>query len=32
MRVRKAIEADVPNLLPLMRELAQFEKYADALL
>lgn len=30
MRVRKAVEADVPNLLPLMRELAQFEKYADA--
>ena len=24
------MEADVPNLLPLMRELAQFEEYADA--
>jgi GNAT superfamily N-acetyltransferase len=23
------VEADVPNLLPLMRELAEFEKYAD---
>ncbi len=23
------MEADVPNLLPLMRELAEFEKYAD---
>ncbi len=30
MRVRKAVEADVPNLLPLMRQLAVFEKYADA--
>ena len=30
MRIRKATEADVPNLLPLMRELAAFEKYADA--
>jgi len=26
--VRKAVEADVPMLLPLMRELAEFEKYA----
>ena len=26
--IRKAVEADIPNLLPLMRELAQFEKYA----
>lgn len=30
MQIRRAVEADVPNLLPLMRELAQFEKYADA--
>ena len=29
MRIRKAIEQDVPNLLPLMRELAKFEKYLD---
>jgi GNAT superfamily N-acetyltransferase len=28
--IRKAVEADIPRLLPLMRELAQFEKYADA--
>ena len=27
MRIRRAVEADVPNLLPLMRELARFEKY-----
>jgi len=27
-RVRKAVEADIPRLLPLMRELAEFEKYA----
>ena len=27
--VRKAVEADIANLLPLMRELAEFEKYAD---
>jgi GNAT superfamily N-acetyltransferase len=26
--IRKAVEADVPDLLPLMRELAEFEKYA----
>ena len=25
--VRKAVEADIPKLLPLMRELAEFEKY-----
>jgi GNAT superfamily N-acetyltransferase len=25
--IRKAVEADIPNLLPLMRELAEFEKY-----
>ena len=29
MRIRKAVESDVSNLLPLMRELAEFEKYAD---
>ena len=29
MRIRKAVEADVPKLLPLMRELAEFEKYAN---
>jgi len=28
-RIRKAVEADVPDLLPLMRELARFEKYID---
>jgi GNAT superfamily N-acetyltransferase len=27
MQVRKAVEADIVNLLPLMHELAQFEKY-----
>lgn len=27
MWIRRAVEADVPNLLPLMRELARFEKY-----
>jgi GNAT superfamily N-acetyltransferase len=27
--IRKAVEADIPNLLPLMRELAKFEKYAE---
>jgi GNAT superfamily N-acetyltransferase len=27
--IRKAVEADIPNLLPLMRQLAEFEKYAD---
>jgi GNAT superfamily N-acetyltransferase len=30
LQVRRAVETDVPHLLPLMRELAQFEKYADA--
>src|ERR1700731_2995900 len=30
MKIRKAIEADIPQLLPLMHELAEFEKYADA--
>jgi len=29
MEIRKAVEADIPNLLPLMRELAEFEKYAQ---
>jgi GNAT superfamily N-acetyltransferase len=29
LAVRKAIEADVPNLLPLMCDLAEFERYAD---
>jgi GNAT superfamily N-acetyltransferase len=26
-KIRKAVEADIPTLLPLMRELAEFEKY-----
>src|SRR5438309_3159450 len=30
MKVRKATEADIPQLLALMHELAEFEKYADA--
>jgi hypothetical protein len=29
MRIRKAVEADVPKLLPLMHELAEFERYAN---
>jgi hypothetical protein len=29
MEIRKAVEADIRNLLPLMRELAEFEKYAE---
>jgi GNAT superfamily N-acetyltransferase len=29
LAIRKAIESDIPNLLPLMRELAEFEKYAE---
>jgi GNAT superfamily N-acetyltransferase len=29
MQIRRAVETDVPNLLPLMRELAEFEKFAD---
>jgi GNAT superfamily N-acetyltransferase len=29
LTVRKAVEADIPTLLPLMRELAEFEKYAQ---
>jgi GNAT superfamily N-acetyltransferase len=27
MKIRKALESDIPNLLPLMRGLAEFEKY-----
>jgi GNAT superfamily N-acetyltransferase len=30
MRIRKAVEEDIPKLLPLMRELAVFEKYDQA--
>ena len=30
MQIRKAVEADIPKLLPLMRELAVFEKYDKA--
>lgn len=30
MEIRKAVEADIPKLLPLMRELAVFEKYDKA--
>jgi GNAT superfamily N-acetyltransferase len=30
MQVRKAVEGDIAKLLPLMRELARFEKYEDA--
>jgi len=30
MQIRKAVETDIQNLLPLMRELAQFEKYDHA--
>ena len=30
MLIRKATEADIPQLLRLMRALAEFEKYADA--
>jgi GNAT superfamily N-acetyltransferase len=29
MRIRKTVERDISNLLSLMRELAEFEKYAD---
>jgi GNAT superfamily N-acetyltransferase len=29
LAIRKAAEADLPNLLPLMRELAEFEQYAQ---
>ena len=27
MKIRKAVEEDIPKLLPLMRELAEFENY-----
>ena len=30
MQIRDAIEADIPRLLPLMKALAEFEKYASA--
>jgi GNAT superfamily N-acetyltransferase len=30
MKIRLALEADIPHLLPLMRELAVFEKYDGA--
>jgi GNAT superfamily N-acetyltransferase len=30
LKIRKATEADIPQLLLLMRELAEFERYADA--
>jgi GNAT superfamily N-acetyltransferase len=30
MEIRPAVEADIPHLLPLMHELALFEKYDDA--
>jgi GNAT superfamily N-acetyltransferase len=30
MEIRKAVEEDVPRLLPLMRELAEFERYSDS--
>jgi GNAT superfamily N-acetyltransferase len=29
MEIRKAVEQDISQLLPLMRQLAEFEKYAD---
>ena len=29
MRIRKAAKSDISNLLPSMRELAEFEKYAN---
>jgi GNAT superfamily N-acetyltransferase len=29
LEIRKAVESDIPSLLPLMRELAEFEKYVD---
>lgn len=29
IRIRRAVEADIPALLPLMRELAVFEEYID---
>lgn len=29
LEIRKAVETDIPSLLPLMRELADFEKYSN---
>ena len=29
LEIRKAVESDIPTLLPLMRELAEFEKYSN---
>lgn len=29
LEIRKAVESDIPSLLPLMRELAEFEKYSS---
>jgi len=29
LKIRKAVESDIPSLLPLMRELAEFEKYSN---
>ena len=29
LKIRKAVESDIPGLLPLMRELAEFEKYSN---
>jgi len=29
LKIRKAVESDIPELLPLMRELAEFEKYSS---
>ena len=29
LEIRKAVESDIPSLLPLMRELAKFEKYSN---
>jgi GNAT superfamily N-acetyltransferase len=28
LEIRRAVESDIPSLLPLMRELAEFEKYS----
>jgi GNAT superfamily N-acetyltransferase len=28
LKIRKAVESDIPSVLPLMRELAEFEKYS----
>jgi GNAT superfamily N-acetyltransferase len=29
LEIRKAVESDIPSLLPLMRGLAEFEKYSE---